>query len=124
MGTPARHWWTFSRPTGSSTLQVLANAPRTDVIFDTGSSNTPHDGNGVGWYYNDNWSWGFAPQGDVINRSSCDIVASSFDGYSGPDPTERLCWHTGGNFINSGWRCGANDSLFSSAFERLIFQAP
>jgi cysteine-rich repeat protein len=112
------------RPTGSSTLQVLANAPRTDVIFDTGSSNTPHDGNGVGWYYNDNWSWGFAPQGDVINRSSCDIVASSFDGYSGPDPTERLCWHTGGNFINSGWRCGANDRLFSSAFERLIFQAP
>ena len=42
---------------------VAAHAPRTDVLFDTGTGNVPHDANGVGWYYNGNWSWGFAPQG-------------------------------------------------------------
>src|SRR5262249_44451589 len=52
------------RNTGSPTLHLAANANRADVLFDTGMSNTPHNANGVGWYYNDSFSWGFAPQGD------------------------------------------------------------
>jgi hypothetical protein len=109
------------RPTGAPTLQVAAWAPRTDVLFDTGTGNVPHNANGVGWYFNGSWSWGFAPQGDAINRNSCDTVASSIGG--GADGTLRMCWHTGGNNINAGWRCGTNDSIFSGTFERLIFQA-
>jgi cysteine-rich repeat protein len=111
------------RTTGSPTLLVAANAPRADVTFDTGTSNTPHDANGVGWYFNSSYSWGFALQGDPIDRYSCDVMASSFQG--GPNPAQRLCWHTNGGGIDSGWRCGANDSLnFDPGFERLIFEAP
>jgi cysteine-rich repeat protein len=106
------------RDTGSSTLHLAANADRTDVVFDTGTSNMPHDANGVGWYYNDSYSWGFAPQGDAINRSSCDIGESN-------DSDLRLCWHTGSGFINGGFRCGASEFLNNdSSHERLVFQAP
>jgi hypothetical protein len=112
------------RTVGSPTLLVAANAPRTDVDFDTGTSNVPHDANGVGWYFNPDYSWGFAPQGDPINRNSCDVAASSIGG-AGPDPDKRLCWHTSGGSISSGWRCGANDSLNgNAAFERMVFEAP
>jgi hypothetical protein len=112
------------RPTGGSVLQVAANGLRTDVTFDTGTGATStHTANGVAWYYSTTWSWGFAPAGDAVNRNSCDTVASSIGG-AGPDPDKRLCWHTSGGNINTGWRCGANDSLnFSAAFERLVFQA-
>ena len=50
-------------PVGAATFQVLAAAPRADVIFDTGHGNVPHDANGSGWYFSSDWSWGFAPQG-------------------------------------------------------------
>jgi len=87
-----------------------------DVTFDTGTGNTPHNANGVGWYYNDSYSWGFARQGDPISRSTCDI--------EGGNPESRLCWHTGGGNINGGWRCGsATDLNGSNAYERLIFHA-
>src|SRR5262249_23498443 len=51
------------RLAGDTTLAVAAQGPTTDVLFDTGSSQTPHDANGVGWYFNSSYSWGFAPQG-------------------------------------------------------------
>jgi hypothetical protein len=110
------------RTTGSSTLLVAANAPRVDVIFDTGTSNTPHNANGVGWYYNSSYSWGFAPQGDVITRNSCDTQDSILS--SGVNGGLRLCWHTGNGLINTGWRCGMAADIFQSSHERLIFQAP
>jgi len=110
------------RAVGASTLRVAAWAPREDVLFDTGQSNTPHDANGVGWYFSPGYSWGFAPQGDTINRNSCDIVASSLSG-SGADGDKRLCWHTSSGALNAGWRCGTTDSIFGSTYERVIFQA-
>jgi hypothetical protein len=110
------------RTTGSSTLLVAANAPRVDVIFDTGTSNTPHNANGVGWYYNSSYSWGFAPQGDVITRNSCDTQDSILS--PGVNGGLRLCWHTGNGLINTGWRCGMAADIFQSSHERLIFQAP
>ncbi|MDD5274750.1 MAG: hypothetical protein PHR16_01555 [Methylovulum sp.] len=104
------------RPTGSATLQLLAQAPRADVLFDTGSSNTPHDANGTGWYYNTAWSWGFAKQGDTIDRNFCDIDNSS-------NSNLRLCWETDAGATLTGFRCGADDSLgLSNAFERIIYQ--
>jgi hypothetical protein len=112
-------------PNGSSTLTVLAAAPRSDVIFDTGESNTPHDANGSGWYFNDNFSWGFAKQGDPIQRDSCDVVADSDDPTSGPHGDLRLCWHTQGGALDGGFRAGAADFLNSepSGYTRYIYQA-
>jgi hypothetical protein len=105
------------RPTGASVLSVAAYAPRADVTFDTGQSNTPHDANGVGWYFNDDFSWGFAPQGDSIDRNTCDTETA--------DGGLRLCWHTQTSpQLGAGWRCGADTLLNTSpSFERLVFQA-
>jgi len=110
------------RPTGAATLSVLAWAPRADVLFGTGQGNTPHNANSVGWYFDGGWSWGFAPQGDVIKRVSCDVKASSFDA-TGGNGDKRLCWHTLAGNIHIGWRCGTADSLNGTTYERLVFQA-
>ena len=111
------------RPAGATTLQVAAYAPRADVFFDTGSGNDPHVANGVGWYYSDSQSWGFAPSGDAILRNSCDTQDSSIDA-TGVDGGLRLCWHTSNALLQGGWRCGADDNLNGSfGFERLVFQA-
>jgi hypothetical protein len=111
-------------PNGSSTLTVLAAAPRADVIFDTGQSNTPHDANGSGWYFNDSWSWGFAKQGDPIERDDCDIVGDS-DDPTGPNGDLRLCWHTAAGALDGGFRAGTADFLNSepSGYTRYIYQA-
>lgn len=106
------------RPVGAPNYTLLAVAPRADVFTDTGTGNTPHDANGVGWYYNDSYSWGFAPQGEPINRSSCD--------YNGGGQTQanmRMCIHTGGGQTNSGYRCGDNDLNGDAGWERLILES-
>ena len=104
------------RLTGDPTLILLAAAPRADVLTDTGTGNTTHDANGVAWYFNSNWSWGFAPAGVAVNRNSCDIASGS--------DTLRLCWHAGSGNINGGWRCGATTGLnASTAYERLVFHS-
>jgi hypothetical protein len=69
---------------GANTLLLLAAAPRNDVLFNTAHTNTPHDANGSGWYFANDWSWGFAPQGDAIHRIQCDDNAGPL----------RMCWHT------------------------------
>lgn len=108
------HLMLACRPTGSDTLTLAAHAPRADVTFDTGGENTPNVANGVGWYFNDNVSWGFAPEGEEIDLNICDIATSS--------PSGRLCWHTQPGL--GGWRCGANTNLNSSpAWERVVFEA-
>jgi hypothetical protein len=107
---------------GDSNLQVVAYAPRDDVMFDTGNDNTPHLANGVAWYYSGTYSWGFAPEGATIDRSSCDIEGSSLK--PGVDGGQRICWHTAAGNLSGGWRCGAKDGLNSdTAYERLLFTA-
>jgi hypothetical protein len=102
------------RQTNSQTLTVLSWAPRGDVIFSTGTGNTPHNANGTGWYYSNSYSWGFAKLGDALSRNSCDIQNTN--------PALRLCWHTGGNSLNGGWRCGSTTSLNSSTtWERIVY---
>ena len=86
------------RDAGSDSFSLLAHAPRADVLFDTGGNSTPHDANGTGWYYNDNWSWGFAPEGEPINLNSCDV--------EGAGNEDRLCWHTSAANLTPGYRCG------------------
>ncbi len=103
------------RPTGNATATLLAQGLAADVLFDTGGSNTntKHVANGIGWYYDANLSWGFAPSSDSINLSPCDT--------SNSDSGNRLCWNTNNS---GGYRCGSNTGLSSStSWERLVFQA-
>ena len=109
-------------PAASTVFDVLAAAPRADVIFDTGYSNTPHTANGSGWYYYDSWSWGFALAGDPIDRDSCDWLDGNYYPGTGTNGDLRLCWHTSGGYINGGWRSGRNDELGAS-YRRVIYEA-
>jgi hypothetical protein len=111
------------RPTGSSILRVVAHAPRTDVLFDTGTGDVTHDANGVAWYFNNSWSWGFAPEGVAVRRFSCDTNESSIGTPPGATANQRLCNHTSSDFVSQGWRCGNQDSLFTPTWERLVFHA-
>ena len=106
------------RPVGAANYQLLAAALRADVTFATAAANDgiAHNANGSGWYYNTGWSWGFALQGDVVDKDSCDVNGTG-------DVAKRLCWHTNGN-IDGGYRCGIDVSLNgSTAFERHILHA-
>ncbi len=103
-----------SGPAASSVFDVVAAAPRDDVIFDTGTSDTPHDANGTGWYFNESWSWGFAAQGDTIVRDSCDV--------EGPAEGDRLCWHTGSGSLDIGYRSGVNVSGGTN-YRRVIMES-
>ena len=79
--------------------------------------NNAHNANGVSWYYNDSYSWGFARENDPLSRNSCDT--------NNTNPEDRLCWHTHGNEVSTGWRCGATTGLNgNNNWERKIFQAP
>jgi hypothetical protein len=103
------------RATGSSVIAVAAYAHRNDVFYDTGTSNTLHVANGVGWYYNDNWSMGFANIYDSVNRNACDNNTGSY-------PSQRVCFHTGGGDLTGGYRCGDATGLNSStSWERVFF---
>jgi hypothetical protein len=100
------------RETGSSTFLVLAQALKTDVLFNTGAANNgvTNIANGTGWYNADNWSFGFAPAGEAVTKFECDTNSG----------LGRLCIHTlagvGGYRINNN--LGLNSS---SAFEKVIF---
>ena len=103
------------RPVGDPNLTLAAMDEREDVLFDCASNNScVYDGgNGVGWYYSDAYSWGFAPAGEAVNRSSCDV--------NGALPEQRMCIHTSGGSLNSGYRCGNNDLNGNNSWERLIY---
>ncbi len=106
------------RQAGSPSFTLLAMAPRVDVLFDCGQqTNCTKQSNGVGWYYSDDYSWGFAPGGLSVNRNSCD-----YNDGSQQSPELRLCWHSGFGQINGGYRCGDN-SLFDFSWERVVFEA-
>ncbi len=103
------------RPVGSDTFTVAAFANRNDILTDTGADNNGviHVANGEGWYYNANYSWGFAKAGDYVGKTACDS--------SSVNPDKRLCWHTQGGSIDEGWRCGETQGLNgSTAWERII----
>jgi hypothetical protein len=102
------------RPVGSDTFTVAAFANKNDVLRDTGeNTNVTHIANGEGWYYNSNYSWGFAKAGDSVIKNNCDSQFGNDD--------KRLCWHTEGGNIIAGWRCG--EARFAgSGWERIILQ--
>ena len=112
------------RPVGSATLTLAAMAPRADVLFNCGSmTNCTKQSNGVGWYHSDNWSWGFAPGGESVNRSKCD--SQPIFGTQ-TLPHLRLCWYTWTSYIyglSGGNRCGDNNLDGNYSWERVLYHA-
>ena len=103
------------RPVGNPNLTLAAMDEREDVLFDCANNNScVHDGdNGVGWYYSDVYSWGFAPAGEAVNRGSCDVGATL--------PEQRMCIHTNSGSLSSGYRCGSTTLNGNNGWERLIY---
>ncbi len=117
---PGKNIMLACRQANSQTLHLVAQGARSDVFFVTQAGNcqqgqATHQGNGVGWYFNDNWSWGFVKGGDTADLCSCD---TNFN----VNPEQRMCWHTGGGNINGGYRCGSSIT-FDAGWERLVFTA-
>lgn len=104
------------RAAASNTLTVAAYANREDVFFNTGDGgNVVHTANGVDWYFSYNYSMGFAPVGQGVQRTSADTQNTS--------SSDRLSWHTHDTYA-SGWRCGSSTGLNgNSAWEKVIYQA-
>ncbi|MGF1684465.1 PEP-CTERM sorting domain-containing protein [Photobacterium minamisatsumaniensis] len=102
------------RRTGNNILDVLAATSVLDATTVTGTSGgATTTSNGAEWYYNPNYSWGFAGLGDTVNKSSCDTA--------GRNERDRLCWHTSNH---GGYRSGNNMGLNgSNGFEKLVFVA-
>jgi hypothetical protein len=103
------------RPVGSFSLALLAQADRSDVIFDTGDdADSLHVANGTGWYFSLSFrSWGFVRAGDTVQKDNCDIDTSGAN-------DERLCWHVN----DPGYRCGATLELNGSEeFERIVYSS-
>jgi cysteine-rich repeat protein len=104
------------RPVADTNLTLLAMGERSAVTFDTGTGNVPYNHNGVGFYYNGAHSWGFALEGDPIQRNSCDLGEGNNQ--------FRMCWHTWDGSMTGGFRCG--EAMWLNAdndWTRMIFQA-
>jgi hypothetical protein len=102
------------RPKNSTVLTVAAMGNRADVLYNCSSiSNCVRVANGVGWYYSNSYSWGFAKENDPVVRNSCDT--------GNTNPAYRLCWHTQNQ---GGYRCGSVSKLNSDAtWEKIIYHA-
>jgi hypothetical protein len=102
------------RPMGEGSFTLVAMAESAYVFQDCLKGATcAHDANGVGWYFDEDLSWGFAPAGEPVNRAECDNNESSAQDL-------RMCWHTVNNSLSSGYRCGAVVTD-NTAWERVIF---
>jgi hypothetical protein len=102
------------RETGSDTLLLLAEALRSDTIFNTGRDDvsTVHAANGSNWYFASNSSWGFAGPSESVEKYSCDISAGA----------DRMCLHTYPD--SGGYRIGDITWLnHSQAYEKVFFVA-
>jgi cysteine-rich repeat protein len=101
----------------SETYALAAMGPRESVLFECGTQpDCVHNANAVGWYFSSEFSWGFAPEGEPVNRNTCD-----FGDQTASD--SRLCWHTGGGVMQAGYRCGANIFLEDIRYIRAIYQS-
>lgn len=102
------------RRTGNPTIQLLAQAARSDVFFLTETEDVIHEANGTRWYFTPDWSMGFAPLGQATDRYECDVAPGA----------DRLCFHTLPAWTQ-GYRCGDDrdlDSNGNATHERLFFQ--
>lgn len=105
-------------PVGSTTLTLLATAPRADVVFATpADTDTVHVANGAAWYFNDGLSWGFLQPGDLPDKDECDVRTDGANDL-------RLCWHLTGQELTGGYRLGSIEGLNSSTdYARFVYHA-
>ena len=69
---------------------------------------------GVAWYFSTSYSLGFVLPGTAVRRNSCDT--------DNAQPQFRLCWHSNGNRMTGGYRCGARTGLNGARdWERAIW---
>jgi hypothetical protein len=101
------------RPVGAANWTLLAQGDRAQVLRDTGRGNATTRHNGVEWYFNASYSIGFAPEGQPVSRNSCDTQNGR--------ATERMCWHSNGDRLTSGYRCGTNFLNGNNNWERRIW---
>lgn len=98
------------REKGASQLLALAATSYDDAILRTGRDSDTHVSNGAQWWYEPDWSWGFAGLQDLVVNFECNTRASALG----------MCLHTmvdvGGYRINN--LLGLNDS---SDYEKLFF---
>jgi len=102
------------REVGQPDFLVSAMGARGEVFRATPAEQegSTHTHNGVQWYYNDNWSFGFAPAGVPVRLNQADVEGD-------PGAAQRLSWHTIGN--SGGYRCGATAGLNANAgWERIV----
>ena len=105
----------------SATIKLLAAAPASDVLFDTGDGETnTNNANGSEWYYHppaplDGQGWGFAAGGASVDQNSCDIDETG-------DREARLCFHVSVDAQVGGYRCGTYNNNVASEYEKLFFK--
>ena len=57
----------------NSNYTLAAMGLRNDVLFNCSTASTClHVSNGVGWYFSDNYSWGFVDGTDSVDRNVCE----------------------------------------------------
>jgi hypothetical protein len=106
------------RPTGTTTLTVLAAAPTADVFTST-AIDTPQLINGTYWYYTPSTSIGFSPN-STIYQNTADLTSASRGGAELGDGDQRLSWHLG--TIAGGWRLGTDIELnYSTSFVKQVW---
>ena len=105
------------RPAGAANWTLIGQGARNVVFQNTGdgNNNLVRDNN-IDWYFSSGWSIGFVAAGTGVSRNSCDTA--------GGTPQHRMCWHTGGGNMNSGYRCGNNFLNGNNGWERAIWTAP
>jgi hypothetical protein len=105
------------RPAGAANWTLIGQGARNVVFQDTGNNNNNlvRDNN-IDWYFSTGYSIGFVAAGTGVSRNSCDTA--------GGTPQHRMCWHTGGGNMNSGYRCGNNFLNGNNGWERAIWTAP
>jgi hypothetical protein len=105
------------RAFGSPVYDLLAMGPRDLVFANTGNvGNAVTTTNGVSFYFSNDYSLGFVPEGEVPERVSCDVGAVRGE--------ERMCWHTQDDGLNPGYRCGNQFLNPNGDWERVVFTGP
>jgi hypothetical protein len=108
----------------SATIKLLAAAPASDVLTETGTGMTnTHNANGSEWYYqpptagmDGGEAMGFATGGDDVTLGSCDTNNTG-------TASQRLCFHLYKDIDNGGYRCGTYTSNSQTTYQKLFFMS-
>jgi len=109
------------RASDTTDALALAAADLRALVIQADGTGLTHASNGVGWYFNDSWSWGFFPAGQPVNLDTCDTDSG---GVVLTRKAERLCWHTSNGDLTAGFRCGDNDLSADATWRRLVMVHP